>query len=88
VEFGTAADSEAAFTVLRDAADWSRNDVFTAMTALDALAAVRQKIAQSKNADALIARIKSLPDKGPAPDDRLKEYIPRLLEEMRERAPK
>ncbi len=73
--------------MLLDAADWSKNDVFTAMSALDALAATAGKIAQSKDAAALAARIKALPAKGPAPDARYKEYIPRLLEELRERLP-
>ena len=81
VEFGTEADAQAAFTVLLDAADWSKNDVFTAMSALDALNAVGQKAAP------YAARIKALPDKGPAPDPRYKEYIPRILEELRERFP-
>jgi len=86
-EFGTEADAQPAFTVLLDAADWSKNDVFTAMAALNALTATAPKIAQSKDAAALVARIKALPDKGPAPDARYKEYIPRLLEELRERFP-
>lgn len=86
-EFGTEADAPAAFTVLLDAADWSKNDVFTAMAALDALTATAPKIAQSKDAAALAARIKALPDKGPAPDARYKEYIPRLLEELRAHFP-
>ena len=81
VDFGTEADAQAAFTVLLDAADWSKNDVFTAMSALDALAAVGQKAAP------YAARIKALPAKGPAPDARYKEYIPRILEELRERFP-
>ena len=87
VDFGTEADAQAAFTVLLDAADWSKNDVFTAMSALDALAATADKLAQSKDAAAMIARIKALPDKGPAPDARLKEYIPRMLEELRAHFP-
>ncbi len=87
LESGAGADAEAAFAVLLDAADWSKNDIFTAMAALDALASVKQKIAQSKNAAAMEARILALPNKGPAPDSRLKEYIPRLLEELRERSP-
>ncbi len=87
VDFGTEADAEAAFTVLLDLADWPKNGVFTAMSALDALAAVGGKAAQSKDAAALAARIKTLPGQGPAPDQRLKEYIPRLLEELQERFP-
>jgi len=80
-EFGAEADAQAAFSVLLDAADWSKIDVFTAMSALDALNAVGQKAAP------YAARIKALPDKGPAPDPRYKEYIPRMLEELRDRFP-
>jgi hypothetical protein len=87
VDFGPEADAQAAFTVLLDAADWSKNDVFTAMSALDALNAVGQKAAQLMKPEALAARIKALPDKGPAPDSRCEGYIPRILEELRERIP-
>jgi uncharacterized sulfatase len=86
-EFGTEAGAGAAIAVLLDAADWSKNDFFTAMAALDALNAVREKIAQRKDAAALEARIKALPEKGAARDARYKEYIPRLIEELRERFP-
>ena len=87
VDFGTEADAQAAFTVLLEAADWSKHDVFTAMSALDALTATADKLAKSKDAAAMIAQIKALPATGPAPDARLKDYIPRMLEELRERFP-
>src|SRR6185436_19245786 len=80
-EFGTEADAQAAFTVLLNAADWSKNDVFTAMSAVDALNAVGQKAAP------YAALIKALPKDGPAPDARYKPYIPRILEELGERFP-
>ena len=80
-EFGSEADTQAALALLLAHADWSKNDVFTAMAALDALTALGQKAAP------IAAQIKALPDKGPAPDARLKEYIPRMLEELRARFP-
>ena len=80
-EFGSEADTQAALALLLAHADWSKNDVFTAMAALDALSALGQKAAP------IAAQIKALPAKGPAPDARLKEYIPRMLEELRERFP-
>ena len=79
--FGGEADAKAALELLLAHADWSKNDVFTAMSALDALNAVGQKAAP------YAAQIKALPTKGPAPDPRYKEYIPRILEELRERFP-
>ncbi len=87
VDFGTEADAQAALQVLLAHADWSKNDVFTAMAALDALTALGDKAGKIKKPEALSARIKALPAKGPAPDARYKEYIPRLLEELRERFP-
>ena len=86
-EFGGEADAKAALELLFAHADWSKNDVFTAMAALDALTALGDKAAQIEKRDVLSARIKALPAKGPAPDARLKEYIPRLLEELRARFP-
>ena len=80
-EFGSEADTQAALALLLAHADWSKNDVFTAMAALDALNALGQKAAP------IAAQIKALPAKGPAPDARYKEYIPRMLEELRERFP-
>ena len=80
-EFGSEADTHAALQLLLAHADWSKNDVFTAMAALDALSALGQKAAP------IAAQIKTLPAKGPAPDARYKEYIPRMLDELRARFP-
>ena len=87
VEFGDGAAQRAALTTLLDAADWSKNDVFTATSALDALTAVSQQAARIMKPDMLAERIKALPSTGPAPSPRFKEYIPRLLEELRARFP-
>ena len=77
--YGDAADLARVLPALAQQADWSKNDVFTAMAALNALTALREKAAP------LAAAIRSLPDKGSAPDARFKEYVPRLLEDLRER---
>jgi len=77
--FGPEADLERARQLLVQHADWSKNDVFTVMAALNAIDALGGKAAP------LAAAIRELPDKGPAPDPRFKEYVPRLLEELRAR---
>ena len=76
---GSDADLARVLPLLAQSADWSKNDVFTAMAALNAIAALGEKAAPSA------ATLKALPDKGPAPDARFKEYVPRLLEELRDR---
>ena len=86
-EFGSEADTQAALALLLAHADWSKNDVFTAMAALDAITALGDKAALIMKPEALAAQIKALPAKGPAPDARYKEYIPRMLEELRARFP-
>ena len=75
--FGAEADLARVLPLLAHDADWSKTDVFTAMAALNALTALGEKAAP------LAATIKALPSKGEAPDPRFKEYIPRLLEELR-----
>lgn len=79
--FGSEADLARVLPLLGQLADWKTNDVFTAMAALNAIATLGDK------AMPLAAVIKALPDQGSAPDARLKEYVPRLLEELRERFP-
>ncbi len=75
--FGDEADLDRARALLIQHADWSKNDVFTVMAALNALTAIGDK------ATPLAAAIKALPSSGPASDKRFKEYAPRLLEELR-----
>ncbi len=77
--YGSEADLARILPLLAEAADWSKNDVFTAMAALHAITALGEKAAP------LAATLKALPTKGPAPHPRFDEYIPRLLEELRER---
>jgi uncharacterized sulfatase len=76
--FGTDADLSLVLPILIHHADWSKNDVFITMAALNALTALGDKAVSVKD------QIKALPAKGEAPDGRLKEYVPRLLEELRE----
>ena len=75
--FGSEGDLARVLPLLAQHADWAKNEVFTAMAALNAIGALGEKAAP------LAATIKALPDKGPAPDGRFKEYVPRLLEELR-----
>ncbi len=75
--FGSDADVARVLPLLAQQADWSKNDVFTVMAALNAIGALGEKAAP------LAATVKALPSKGPAPDGRFNEYAPRLLEELR-----
>ncbi len=77
--YGSAADLQRVLPLLGAWADWKKNDVFTAMAALNSIGALGDKAAP------LAATIKALPDDGPAPHARYKEYSPRLLEELRAR---
>ncbi len=86
-EFGGEADAKAALELLLAHGDWSKNDVFTAMAALDAIAGLGDKAGRIEKPETLAAKIKALPKDGAAPDKRYKEYIPRLLEELRARFP-
>ena len=74
---GSDADLARVLPLLAQAADWSRNDVFTTMAALNAITALGEKAAP------LAGAIKALPTKGPSPAARFNEYVPRLLEELR-----
>ena len=77
--YGSAADVQRVLPLLGAWADWSKNDVFTVMAALNAIDALGEKAAP------LAATIKALPAAGPTPHARYKEYPPRLLEELRAR---
>ncbi len=74
--YGNAADVQRVLPLLGEWANWKNNDVFTVMAALNAIGALDEKAAP------LAATIKALPDNGPAPHARFKEYPPRLLEEL------
>ena len=73
---GSEADSAKALLSLVALADWGRQDVFTSITALNAIGDLGGK---SKT---VLAQIKALPSKGAAPDKRFGEYVPRLLADL------
>jgi uncharacterized sulfatase len=77
-QFGTAADLSAALPLLTSLAEWSKNDVFTALAALHALESLGlEKIKPAR------AAILALPATGPVPDSRYAPYIPRILGDLR-----
>ncbi len=75
--YGDEADLNRILPLLGAWANWKNNDVFTVMAALNAIGALGEKAALLKET------IKTLPDDGPAPHARYKEYPPRLLEALR-----
>ncbi|HEY0074085.1 MAG TPA: sulfatase-like hydrolase/transferase [Abditibacteriaceae bacterium] len=77
--YGDKADLARVLPLLGSLANWKNNDVWTTMAALNAVGALQEKAAP------LSAIINTLPDDGPAPDARFKEYPTRLLEELKER---
>jgi uncharacterized sulfatase len=77
--FGTEADLQRVLPLLSAGADASKNDVFTAMAALTAITNLGDRAAP------VAATVKSLPAKGAVPDARFAPYIPRMLEDLRER---
>lgn len=74
--YGSEADVQRVLPLLGQLADWSKNDVFTTMAALNALDALGSKAASLRD------RVASLPAKGPVPDARYSSYVPRLLEDL------
>ena len=80
-QFGPEADFRAALDLLVARADWSKNDLFTALAALTALDALGPKAAPCAPA------LKALPSRGPSPSARYSGYVPRLLEDLRARFP-
>jgi uncharacterized sulfatase len=77
--YGDKADLARVLPLLGSWANLKNNDVWTVMAALNAIGALQEKAAP------LSAAINTLPDDGPAPDARFKEYPTRLLEELKER---
>ncbi len=71
--FGEPADADRGQRVLVESADWSRNNVFVVMAALNAVDAL------DDGGAALRESLRRLPGKGPAPHARYSEYVPRLL---------
>jgi uncharacterized sulfatase len=80
-QFGGPDDLKTVLPLLVKAADWEKNSVFVSLAALSSIDALGQKAAP------VAGELKALPSTGPVPDDRLKTYVPRLLEELRARFP-
>ena len=74
--FGQPTDQPLALKVLANHADWSRNNVFVAMAALNTLDQFGDIV------DPIKAKLRKAP-KGRAPHGRYESYVPRLLELQR-----
>ena len=74
--FGDADDQQAALDLLLKRANWSQNEVFVAMSALNSLDALGDGAAK------LGPAIEQLPTKGDAPNPRYAAYVPRLLKDL------
>lgn len=78
--YGSESDRKTSVERLMELANWDNHDVFTAMSALDALnqlASVNRKFEVA---------IDSLPTKGKTPHGRYSDYVQRLIESTRNRA--
>ncbi len=76
--YGDEADLRRILPLLGRRADWSQNDVFTVLAALNALETLGPKAMPLRDT------IAALPGRGPAPDARYSSYVPRLLQDLRE----
>ncbi|MEO6810061.1 MAG: sulfatase-like hydrolase/transferase, partial [Isosphaeraceae bacterium] len=76
-QYGTADDLERSLALLVQLGDWSHNDVFTVLGALNVLDSLGAK------AEPKAAAIRALPETGKSPNPRYASYVPRLLEEVR-----
>jgi uncharacterized sulfatase len=75
--YGTAAEKGRAQQALYELADWSRQDVFAARAALEALTELGDLPVE------LQAALQKLPRKGRAPDPRYVDYVGRLIHALR-----
>lgn len=75
-KYGSDADLAAALPKLVNLANWSQHDVFTTMSALNAIGDLGAK------AKPIAADIKKLPTKGESPDGRFAGYTARLLADL------
>ena len=71
---GGATERSDALRTLAGLCDWSKNDVFVAIAALNAVDAC------GNAAESLAGTLRHLPRDGRAPDNRYRDYVPRLLE--------
>jgi arylsulfatase A-like enzyme len=75
-KYGSDAERAAALPVLVSLANWSQHDVFTSMSALNAIGDLGDK------AKPIAAQLKTLPAKGESPDARFSGYVARLLADL------
>lgn len=75
-KYGSDADRAAALPKLVNLANWSQHDVFTTMSALNAIGDLGDK------AKAIAEELKKLPSKGESPDGRFAGYTARLLADL------
>ncbi|MBE2286492.1 MAG: sulfatase [Prosthecobacter sp.] len=75
-KYGSDADRAAALPKLVNLANWSQHDVFTTMSALNAIGDLGDK------AKAIAEELKKLPAKGESPDGRFAGYTARLLADL------
>lgn len=75
-KYGSDADREAAMPALVNLANWSQHNVFTSMSALNAIGDLGDK------AKPVADQLKTLPAKGESPDGRFSGYVARLLADL------
>jgi uncharacterized sulfatase len=75
-KYGSDADREAALPALVNLANWSQHNVFTSMSALNAIGDLGDK------AKPVADQLKTLPAKGESPDGRFSGYVARLLADL------
>jgi uncharacterized sulfatase len=75
-KYGSDADREAALPALVNLANWSQHNVFTSMSALNAIGNLGDK------AKPVADQLKTLPAKGESPDGRFSGYVARLLADL------
>lgn len=74
--YGSKEEAAPALSLLLDQADWKRQGVFSAMSALNSIDALGQAAAS------IVPALSALPTNGPAPHARYNEYVPRLIEHL------
>lgn len=80
-KYGSAAERDAALAQLLNLANWESSDVFTVISALNAIGDLGDL------PPPVVDRLKTLPGQGPSPDSRYNSYVPRLLADLTGAAP-
>lgn len=76
-KYGSDSERAAALPALANLANWSQHDVFTSISALNAIGDLGDK------AKPIAEQIKALPAKGESPDARFNGYVSRLLADLK-----